>query len=791
MLIFAGIAPTLAGRWYEDYESAQRALTRSSYEEALRNARSASEQKPNPGINKPTYGTNAIDYFPYLMLGRAHFHLGNLEDADLNFQESRRRGVVLASDQSSELERYEALTRSRISEDETAFNARMANARQLLDDGRLEDAQGVLRDLVIFLETRSHLAGRRPQVEQQLEVVNVGLRQAQVDRANRDRAQSLTREGESLMNEGRYAEAAARATQALDLSPVPEAVSLRDEAARQLQLQVDEQRAEADRIRKLDECLQRIADAEQSGDLEGALSAVEEALSFAPEHPQAKVAGTRIRQELRRRDETALLEREVTNRLQNARAAHQNADFREAYRLAVKVLELDPAHDEAESIRSASLQRINLVDSGRGFQFPVIEFDARTDPESPLVSHSTELTITGSVRSGSPIKQLTLTANSPGSETLQYEVTSTDGGDGRFDTSFTIPVSLPDPEQVTTFAISVEDTDRFTASAKYFVVYIVPWFRRPEIWTAIVAATGLLTAIFLAVRAWSRAKTRRRGYNPYIVGNPITDRAMVFGRKELLNKVLLTIHNNSVMLAGERRIGKTTLLHQIKARLLELDDPEYSFYPILVDLEGVPEPEFFYQLGHQMAEDLSALVPGLASAAVEGNGHDYTMIQMKRDVRMALRALGERDERVAKIVFLIDEVDELNHYNHQTPQRMRNLFVGFPENLAAVFSGVEVVKKADDRVSPWYNFFEEWKVPPLASEDARQLVLDPIRGVYEFEDDAVSLIIEASELRPFKIQGVCRGLINRLHQQGRRTAGASDVAAVVEEIDVSGPEASA
>ncbi|MFQ5770373.1 MAG: hypothetical protein ACE5HX_07550, partial [bacterium] len=46
-------------------------------------------------------------------------------------------------------------------------------------------------------------------------------------------------------------------------------------------------------------------------------------------------------------------------------------------------------------------------------------------------------------------------------------------------------------------------------------------------------------------------------YNPYIAGSPIRTEEMFFGREKLLQRILNTLHNNSLMLYGPRRIGKT------------------------------------------------------------------------------------------------------------------------------------------------------------------------------------------------------------------------------------------
>src|SRR5690606_31995768 len=71
---------------------------------------------------------------------------------------------------------------------------------------------------------------------------------------------------------------------------------------------------------------------------------------------------------------------------------------------------------------------------------------------------------------------------------------------------------------------------------------------------------------------------------------------MFYGRRALLQRIVDTLHNNSIMIHGERRIGKTTLLIQLGRVLREVDDPDYWFVPVYVDLEETKEPEFFHYL---------------------------------------------------------------------------------------------------------------------------------------------------------------------------------------------------
>jgi hypothetical protein len=94
-----------------------------------------------------------------------------------------------------------------------------------------------------------------------------------------------------------------------------------------------------------------------------------------------------------------------------------------------------------------------------------------------------------------------------------------------------------------------------------------------------------------------------RGFNPYIVSDPVREPDRFFGREELLTGMINTLHNNSIMIHGPRRIGKTSLLYQLANRLRGTSDPDYAFIPALIDLEGTAQEDFFHTLMEEILED--------------------------------------------------------------------------------------------------------------------------------------------------------------------------------------------
>ena len=72
--------------------------------------------------------------------------------------------------------------------------------------------------------------------------------------------------------------------------------------------------------------------------------------------------------------------------------------------------------------------------------------------------------------------------------------------------------------------------------------------------------------------------------NPYIVGNPVTGQEMFFGRQDVFHFVTRALigqyRDNVIVLYGQRRTGKTSVLYQMRFHL----EPYYLC--ILMDMHG-------------------------------------------------------------------------------------------------------------------------------------------------------------------------------------------------------------
>ena len=553
---------------------------------------------------------------------------------------------------------------------------------------------------------------------------------------------------------------------------------------------------------------------EKEGLIEPAIAAVDKALAVAPENKDALAVMSELRetfaeqqrsQELERRatkltaEDTALGVSDEERQRAERRYAQQQAAERAAHieqlladagasfeagstegslAAANKVLALDPGNPAAldQIARAYAVINERLLGERPGGNIPpALRFvDLRKeDDEGGLVQtiRSPEFRLTGIVIDESPVE---VSVYSENHEVVEPALNSQSLGDFYL-TEFSLELALPPGR--TSFWLTASDAEGMSSGSEYSVVYARPLFREPWLQALLLGLVVIAIAVPLLRGNKRRADLRRRKFNPYVAGAPVMNDDMFFGRRRLVDRILQTIHNNSLLLYGQRRIGKTSIQHQLKRRLLGIDDPRFAFYPVYIDLQGTPQEQFFWTIASDIMEELTPSLAGLAIS--DAAPADYGYRDLLGDLRAILRYLQDQSSKTVKLVLLIDEVDELNEYDPRINQRLRSLFMkNFAENLVAVVSGVEIKKRWEREGSPWYNFFEEIEVRPFDENEARELIRKPIEGMFKADAEAVERIISLTGGQPYLIQKLCVALVTRLHEQRRRRMTVADVDAV-------------
>ncbi len=799
LLLVSVASSASAQSWYESYAAAEAALERSLWSEAMEYLHQALEERPSSGSKQRSYGMRFVDYYPFLKLGVAYFHLGQLDAAEQALETEARLGAVKDSrPASAQLEQYRndirqervRVAQARLQDVEAQVSASLQAALRLESGGQLLDA----------LTTLDRALALSPQNGEALDLRG-RLREALADQqrtaARESQFKQLAEAGRTAVTNGDFELASLRFAEALDIQRDPEIERLSAIARQRIQ---DELRSTAtapksDRPgsgaaavraalspeRRAHELVEQARRLQASGDSEAALRALQRALAIAPEdRAAADLQRALIRADL----ETG----RATDRQRTLEQLSAEADEHfEAGRFdqSLAVLHQILAYDATDEV---ALRRIAQAYQHLGANLsdplnapPVIVFDmAAMDDSGPdpaassatphaATSRSREVLLTGSVYHGGTVG---VRVTDSGHEAGEMSSSSREVR-GVWVTEFRWQTTIPKGTSHYLFEAVTPSSETHTRPFSY--IYSAPWYRAGWWYTSLASGLLLVLALLVAQRRRRRNRLLRGRFNPYVAGAPILEAARFFGRKKLLDYVLRRVPNNCIMLYGERRIGKTSFQHQLKRALSELDDPDHKFFPVFIDLQGVPQERFFATVAGEIFHELGPKLPGI-QPQLAPTRDEYGYRDLVKDMSTVLKLLNESTSRKVKLVLLIDEVDELNDYDPRVNQRLRSLFMrAFADNLSTVVSGVSIKKQWEREGSPWYNFFQEIEVKPLDSKEAQSLIEAPVRGVFNFEQDVAQEIIRRTTSKPYLIQRLCASLVDRMHEERRTRISLSDV----------------
>jgi Flp pilus assembly protein TadD len=758
--------------WYDYYLAARdQLIPRGQYADAIRNLKEAARLKPNPALQEQTYGLQFEDYLPYYYLGLCHLQTGEFEEAVRYFGLEEERGAIRKSPLYAQLTKLR--TDAENGQREHVAREARRKVESLIKEGReLYRARKFAEALNRLVQAQGVASGLDPSLLSQIIELKdrIGADQrADLDAASRaQRIDQALGDGRKLLEEDKPTEAVVRFDEVLALDAHNAAALDGKQLAQEMIRTSRSRQALADAFREG----KALFDA---GDYEKALPLLTDAAAD-PDNGEARTLlqrtqkireGIRAQQDLRQRIETLK---------QQGEDAYASGRFADAQVRFEGVLALDPGDTKAAERKAAAERKTgeallarylpNLAPALTFFEPRLLEVTV----EGPTVA------VVGVASDDRGIARLEFRQGgvAVGEQTQPQRL---DGGDAlrnlRFEREFRLQPGLNEIGVTAWDAggVSRGETFRITRRLRFYET-------RAFLPSAGAIAVGLVGAGLGLQRARRRRALRRR-FNPYIAGAPVLSDEMFFGRSKLLARILNVIHHNSLVITGERRIGKTTFLYHLK-RVLERDEgSEYKFFPVFTDLQGVPEAGFFHTVMADVSEGLGVSQATRGALRFRPEVEDYDGRDFSHDLQRVIEELKARTPRRVKLALLIDEVDALNSYSERINQRLRSIFMKtFSEHLVAIMSGVGIRRVWNSEVSPWYNFFDEVELAAFSREEAEALIRTPVEGFFHYQAEAVEAILEHSELKPYLIQKFCIHAVNRMLEARRTVIQATDVHAV-------------
>ena len=295
---------------------------------------------------------------------------------------------------------------------------------------------------------------------------------------------------------------------------------------------------------------------------------------------------------------------------------------------------------------------------------------------------------------------------------------------------------------------------------------------------------------------------REIGTSPYIVGNPIDRKAMLFGREAAIEEICRQLRSDSqanvVLLEGNRRTGKTSILKR-------LQDPEVLPDWITVNCSlqggeghaskaGLPTNEVFRLIARDLGwaayaagirvwlPDADAPEPGrpFRVAFVRALPRAFSGDRPFETFELFLQKVIEA-ARPRRVLLMLDEFDKLQEgidaevTSPQVPENIRYLLHRYPEFSAILVGSRRIKRLREEYWSALFGFGHRIPVSGLQRKDARRLVTQPVEGRLLYVPEARDLVVELCASQPFLIQSLCNRIFESAARSKRRTVTVDDV----------------
>lgn len=337
-------------------------------------------------------------------------------------------------------------------------------------------------------------------------------------------------------------------------------------------------------------------------------------------------------------------------------------------------------------------------------------------------------------------------------------------------------------------------------------IYTKPWFLALGI--TLLASGG--TGVFLIRRHQRREyilpphlKTFRAiEPNPYIVGNPIRQPQMFFGREDDFNYVRKKLEGAAqglvIVFCGERRTGKSSILYQIQNGRLGT-----RFVPVFIDMQEMiieSDGEFFQRLARLIAESVHRYLgpestlefpfhSQSGTPRYDSKRYPFTQVGtnpfdlFREFINEVLRMIGDR-----RLILLVDEY-ELLETKVENKKLNREIFaflaglIDSHDQLSFIFTGSKKIEQRDRRY--WREMLRRSlfrKVGYLSQRDTLRLTTEPVRDQVVYGRGVVQRIYRLTAGQPFYTQVICQNVIDYLNEHKRHFIVRSDLKHIIGEI---------
>jgi cold shock CspA family protein/thioredoxin-like negative regulator of GroEL len=290
-------------------------------------------------------------------------------------------------------------------------------------------------------------------------------------------------------------------------------------------------------------------------------------------------------------------------------------------------------------------------------------------------------------------------------------------------------------------------------------------------------------------------------YKAYAKGGVLRESGMFYGRSEVIGSIVHTLVTNpsskSIVLYGQKRSGKSSILYHLKEALNETSDMlvlDIENIGILLDEES--STSLLYQILWAILRQLQRSI-----RKREEQGYSELGLTFSADLEFYTHPAPlqyfnsffenfedhitrHSDWKNVRLVLLIDEFSYIYGYiirgtlSEDFMANWKALLQG--NHFSTVLAGQDVMPKFIKKFSNQWGTTEDRQVGYLSDEDARALIDEPIRignknGDSRYREKAIERIIELTSGSPFYIQIICNRLVEHMRLKRQKLATKADV----------------
>ena len=259
---------------------------------------------------------------------------------------------------------------------------------------------------------------------------------------------------------------------------------------------------------------------------------------------------------------------------------------------------------------------------------------------------------------------------------------------------------------------------------------------------------------------------------------------MFFGRQDVFDWIGDNIsgayQQNVLVLHGERRMGKTSILYQLHHRP---PTPQHICVFFSLELASTASlGDLFYDMAVEIYDEVTSF--GLELTVPEEADFTHNAQRaFRRFCDSVERALGSH-----KLLIMVDEIDVLIAKVSEgvLSADIFNFIRGLlqhSDKIAFIFTGAYKLREMlKDNKSILFNIARSYKISYLNQSEAEALITEPVAAYLTYDDLVVDKILRVSACHPYFVQYICDSLLKLAQRKQRNFVALPDIDAVLQDV---------